>query len=95
MTEERKWRALRRRIEDLSLTTKAEIQAYPAPIPACDAQFNYLLERRRMLAGELARLDGAESRTTVSVDDFIHSSPLSDELAQPAQVAGKPRPDDR
>ena len=33
-----------------------EIKLYPHPIPACDAQFNYLLEERTRIAQELARL---------------------------------------
>ena len=33
-----------------------EIRAYPSPIPACDAQFNYLLEQRTKLFHELERL---------------------------------------
>lgn len=34
-----------------------EINNYPAPIPACDAQFNYLLEERARIFQELSRLD--------------------------------------
>lgn len=33
-----------------------EIRSYPPPIPACDAQFNYLLEKRTTLSRELDRL---------------------------------------
>ena len=33
-----------------------EIRAYPSPIPACDAQFNYLLEQRTKQSHELERL---------------------------------------
>ena len=32
----------------------AEIRAYPPPIPACDAQFNWLLERRARIERALA-----------------------------------------
>ena len=35
----------------------AEIDDYPHPIPACDAQFNYLLEERARIFQELSRLD--------------------------------------
>ena len=35
----------------------AELRAYPPAVPACDAQFNYLLEQRDGLGRELGRLD--------------------------------------
>ncbi len=35
----------------------AEIRSYPAPIPGCDAQFNYLLERRAEIDRVLAEHD--------------------------------------
>lgn len=34
----------------------AEIHAYPPPIPACDAQFNYLIEKRALVAQELSKV---------------------------------------
>lgn len=34
----------------------AEIHSYPSPIPACDAQFNYLLVQRGKLAKSLNEL---------------------------------------
>lgn len=34
----------------------AEIHAYPPPIPACDAQFNYLIEKRAFVTQELNRV---------------------------------------
>ncbi|MBX3053062.1 MAG: hypothetical protein KF753_16385 [Caldilineaceae bacterium] len=34
----------------------AEIHAYPPPIPACDAQFNYLIEKRALIAKELSAI---------------------------------------
>jgi hypothetical protein len=37
----------------------AEIRAYPPPIPACDAQFNWLLERRAEI--ERALVYGAQT----------------------------------
>ena len=33
-----------------------QIRGYPPPIPACDAQFNYLLEERDRLCRETAAL---------------------------------------
>lgn len=48
----------------------AEIRHYPGPIPGCDAQFNRLLEIRRILAQELLRLDSL-------ADDGISATDLS------------------
>jgi uncharacterized protein YdcH (DUF465 family) len=70
--------AERRRIHD-------EIKVYPRPIPACDAQFNYLLEQRADLDAELNRLEEARqnSASVESIQQFLRSSPyLSDELKQ-------------
>ena len=33
------------------------IGSYPTPIPACDAQFNALLDRRRWLTAGIGRID--------------------------------------
>jgi len=37
-------------------SVEEEIRHYPAPIPACDAQFNYLLEQRSQIPQLIARL---------------------------------------
>jgi hypothetical protein len=45
--------------EDLErerLRLQAEINSYPAPIPACDVYFNDLLERRNRICEALTRL---------------------------------------
>ena len=34
----------------------AEIHDYPSPIPACDAQFNYLIEKRAVVGQELGKV---------------------------------------
>jgi hypothetical protein len=36
-----------------------EIRNYPRPIPACDQQFNYLLDQRRRIGDELVRMNEA------------------------------------
>ncbi len=53
------WEALRARLAQTQAAVAAEINAYPPPIPACDAQYNHLLERRAALSAALARLDAA------------------------------------
>jgi hypothetical protein len=58
-----------------------EIRAYPFPIPACDAQFNRLLELRRLLPEELARLDAASRDAGASIEAFVCASPCSAEIA--------------
>ena len=57
----------------------AEIRAYPPPIPACDAQFNYLLEQRDLVAAELNRLLAlGESASPEALRDFMATSPVVD-----------------
>ncbi len=56
-----------------------EIRNYPTPIPACDAQFNYLLEERAKIAEEMDRLKalskGSFTREDVElIDEFIRTS---------------------
>ena len=53
------WESLRRGLEALATSVAAEIRAYPRPITACDAQFNHLLELRRLVPLELQRLEAA------------------------------------
>lgn len=45
-----------RRLEAERAQIKAKLRSYPAPIPACDANYNHLAEERRRLSGALARL---------------------------------------
>ena len=42
--------ALAREIQKALRALNREIGAYPPPIPACDAQFNFLLDKRRRLS---------------------------------------------
>jgi hypothetical protein len=77
---ELEWAALRRRLERVLREVGEEIRAYPAPIPACDAQFNRLLELRRLLPEELARLEAAAASPAGSVAAFVRASPCRAEL---------------
>ncbi len=70
------WEALRRCLETEKDAVAAEIQAYPRPIAGCDAQFNHLLERRRLLWEELSRLEAARGDRTASVGDFLQELDL-------------------
>jgi hypothetical protein len=54
---------LRADVESELQRINAEICAYPAPIPACDAYFNFLLEERGRLS-ELKAESRAQARRT-------------------------------
>ena len=69
------WDALRARLERMREAVAAEIRAYPAPIPACDAQFDHLLERRAALSGALARLDAARKDGSSTPESFLAGLP--------------------
>ncbi len=75
------WDRLRLSLEALAKSVAAEIRAYPAPITACDAQFNHLLELRQLLPVELQRLEDAAKNLSATVADFIGSSPCRAELS--------------
>lgn len=54
-----------------------QIRAYPPPIPACDAQFNYLLEQRDLLAVELNRLIAlGDAASPQALHEFAATSPV-------------------
>jgi hypothetical protein len=79
------WVMIHQHLQEESRRVHGEIRNYPAPIPACDAQFNYLLEEREALSSELLRVrelmnkdaDSKDARS--SVDAFLDfSNYLSD-----------------
>ncbi len=76
MTADSDWDALRARLVQLQEAVAAEIRAYPAPIPACEAQYDYLLERSAALAAARARLDAARESGAGTAEDFLASTPL-------------------
>ena|SRR5215471_12318319 len=57
------------RLEDRKLSLDQEIRNYPAPIPQCDAQFNYLLEQRTRLSQQLSPLKAA-CRESLAINDY-------------------------
>jgi hypothetical protein len=81
MSTEQDWPGVRHRLLALLREVTEEIRTYPAPIPACDAQFNHLLELRRVLPEELARLEDAARDPAGSVEAFVRASPCRAELA--------------
>jgi hypothetical protein len=53
---ERAWQAVRGFLEAEHHRIYEEIRQYPRPIPACDVQFNDLLEQRSLISQEQERL---------------------------------------
>ena len=56
-TEFKQLTALKSQLEKLKTRINKEIGNYPPPIPACDAQFNYLLEERSKISKALKQVD--------------------------------------
>ena len=77
----RKWQSLRRNLQTLATRVASEIRTYPRPITACDAQFNHLLELRRLVPEEMRRLDAAASDPEFTVEEFLRTSPCASEIA--------------
>ena len=48
----------------------------PAPVPACDTQYNHLLERRAALVEARARLDAARKSGAAAPEDFLAATSL-------------------
>jgi hypothetical protein len=93
MNTTNEWEVLRCLLEAEKNAVAAEIQAYPRPIAGCDAQFNHLLERRRLLWDELSRLGAASGDRSSSVADFLQTSTCLDHEAKRAildAVGGTP-----
>ena len=82
------WDRLRLGMELLSNAVAEEVLRYPAPHPTTDTHFRHLLELRRLLPTELARLEAAHEAESVEIADFIQSSPCRETLAS---LLGLPR----
>ena len=68
---------LRARLTQERERVLAELRAYPPAVPACDAQFNHLLEQRDGLGRELGRLDAI---LVADVDARLKAQRLTDFL---------------
>lgn len=62
------WRALKGCLEEKRDQIYEEIQGYRPPIPACDIQFNYLLEERSRVYQELSRLNSLAKQNLPAPD---------------------------
>ena len=74
------WRSICADLENRRAAIHAEITAYPTPIPACDADFNYLLEERAKILHEMdiassaARTREDSGQAAVAIEQFIARS---------------------
>jgi len=75
------WQAVREHLLREKDRIVAEIRSYPPPIAGCDAQYQFLTERRHLIARELVRLQSAQGGGTTALDDFIASSAFIDVAA--------------
>jgi hypothetical protein len=87
--DERIWETIRAHLEGMRNPINEEIRKYPLPIPACDLQYNHLLEERDRISRELMRLKAMSSKGLagrdlgMAVEAFIDSSScIDDETAQ-------------
>ena len=90
------WQRVRKHLENRRRRIQQEIVSYPAPIPACDAHFNHLLEERAHVSEEISRLDEAAGRNVPPgealrlVNEFVRASRYLDDAAKrevlPAQA---------
>ncbi len=83
------WTAIRGRLEKILGPINEQLRNYPPPIPACDVQYNHLIEERDRISRELGRLDAAcrvslaRSDPIEAIDAFSASSTcIDDEAAQ-------------
>ncbi len=79
------WREIKVHLEKEKKRIIDEIINYPPPIPACDVQFNFLLEERSRITQELRRLREASRKGANHTDairlirEFIRSCKYIDE----------------
>jgi hypothetical protein len=78
MTKAPTWQAVRDHLMREKERIVAEIRNYPPPIAGCDAQYQFLTERRHLIAQELVRLEATQGGGTAALDDFIASSAFID-----------------
>lgn len=82
------WKAIRGHLEKTLSPINEQLRNYPPPIPACDVQYNHLIEERDRISRELGRLDAAcreslaRSDYFEAIDAFIRSSTCIDDEAE-------------
>jgi hypothetical protein len=84
----RAWAAVRAELEGAWARLSEEIRNYPRPIPACDEQFNHLLEQRARLARDMDGLEEASGQglggagALERAEAFIRSTSYLDDAAR-------------
>ena len=82
------WERIHGHLESEMRSVRNEIRRYPAPIPACDAQFNYLVEKREALVSEISRVRELMSNHAVSdpskdsLESYLNASTCLTEAAK-------------
>lgn len=82
------WDRLRLGMDLLSKEVAAEILRYS--VPAQSDLYHQLLELRRLLPMELTRLDIALENNSITVDDFVRSSPCRETLSALLEEPSRP-----
>ena len=69
------WRLTQARLTQQRERIIQEIEAYPAPIPACDVHFNTLLEEREHVSAALQKLSEAQRMGwgDAALDELAHT----------------------
>ena len=70
------WQEIENQLEKEKQRIFNEILNYPPPIPACDVQFNFLLEERSKITEELRRMreiSANDANDILSIRKFIES----------------------
>jgi hypothetical protein len=79
------WERIEAHLENERRRVHDEIRKYPPPIPACDQDFNYLLEKRAQITDELGRLRetgmaGIAPEDSIKlIDEFVNASNCIDD----------------
>lgn len=82
------WQAIKRSLEAKRDEVYAEIYSYRPPIPACDVQFNFLIEVRARVAQELSHLQSLGKQNLPAaellsqLDEFLEASTALTEEAK-------------
>jgi hypothetical protein len=81
-------------LEKAKIQVNKEIGNYPSPIPACDAQFNYLLEERSKISVVLKQVDNlltkcqTETVEIETIEELIKTSnQIDDGMAERLRAA--------
>ncbi len=75
--------AFKNQLEETKIRVNKEIGNYPSPIPACDVQFNYLLEERSKISVALKQVDNLLTKCqteTVAIETIEQLIKMSSQI---------------